>query len=363
MSTSIFYRVLRKYVIFCSKLYFKKVEVHGLENIPSTGPVIFAANHQNAFLDAILIHIGQPRTPHFLTRGDVFEKALPNFIMRSLNMHPIYRLRDGIKNVKRNETTFSECYEILESGRALGIFPEGNHNSKFFLRTVQRGCSRIVFDTEKRNSFKLGIKVIPVGIQYYGGQHSRSNVLIQFGEPIQNEDLLESPDERAFQFEFTKRLSESMANLILNFPESTYDEEIQKWISKRSADSPSLIDTFKQDQQLIAGAPANYTANNSNNSLKRTIMLPLAIYGGLNHLIIYPLFLLTMNKLVTDNDFLGSIKFGAAMIYFPLVYAFQTWALSGILGNWSGLYFVTLPLFGIICRDYISNRRTSLYVK
>ena len=362
MSTSIFYKVLRKYVSICSKLYFKKLEVHGLEHIPETGPVIFAANHQNAFLDAILIHIGQPRAPHFLTRGDVFEKPLPNLIMRSLNMRPIYRFRDGIKNIKRNESTFFECYQILESGRALGIFPEGNHDSKFYLRALQRGCSRILYDTESRNSFNLGIQVIPVGIQYYGGQHGRSKVLIQFGPPVVAKDLLETHDERTFQLAFTERLSNAMKGLILNFPKESYDDELGKWLAKRS-DLPHLKETFEKDQELIAGAAPMYENHMTSTRIKRWFMAPFALYGGLNHVIIYPLFVFMMNKLVSDRDFLGSVKFGVALVYFPVMYILQAWLLSGILGNWTGLYLVSLPLFGIIFRDYIAEQRTQIQSK
>lgn len=362
MSTSMFYRVLRAYVSSCAKFYFKKVEVHGLENIPETGPVIFAANHQNAFLDAILIHLGQPRAPHFLTRGDVFEKKLPNAILRSLNMRPIYRFRDGIKNVKRNEATFSECYEILESGRALGIFPEGNHASKFYLRTLQRGCSRILFDTEQRNNFNLRIQVIPVGIQYYGSQNSRARVLIQFGKPVPSEDLLVHRDEREFQQGFTQRLAKAMKDLILNLPEESYDTELQKWLAKRH-DLDSVKETFQNDLKLIEGHRPHFEKVDKKSRLKRMLLTPIAIYGGLNHLISYPLFVKLMDWLVSDKDFMGSIKFGASMVYFPAVYILQTWLLSTWLGPWTGLYFLSLPVSGLIFRDFIADRRTHIQPK
>lgn len=359
MSNSLFYTLLRRYVTFCSRFYFKKIEVHGLENIPSEGPVIFAANHQNAFLDAILIHIGQPRSPYFLTRGDVFNKALPNKILRSLNMRPIFRFRDGVSNVKRNKETFSECYRILETNRALGIFPEGNHDPKFRLRTLQKGTSRIVYDTEKRNGFKLRIQTVPVGIQYYGNQHSRADVLIQFGKPFSSHEFEHlNEDEKGFHVAYTNHLSEEMEKLILHLPEDDYDEVFDRWHNIR-ADKWPLMERFEEDLAIIQGKTGPTTAESSP-KLVTLLKWPFIIWGAINHAVSYPLYVWILNKLVSDKDFMGSIKFGLAMIYFPLVYILQTLALKNVLGNFTGLYFLSLPICGILLKDWLRPRRNKI---
>ena len=45
-------------------------------------------------------------------------------------MLPIYRKRDGVDTIEKNQKTFEDCYDILKNNGHLIIFPEGNHNSK-----------------------------------------------------------------------------------------------------------------------------------------------------------------------------------------------------------------------------------------
>ena len=51
------YRGVRLIVRGTLKLYFRKIKVEGLKHIPTTGPVLFTVNHQNAFLDALLLKL------------------------------------------------------------------------------------------------------------------------------------------------------------------------------------------------------------------------------------------------------------------------------------------------------------------
>ena len=53
-------------------IYFGRFEVNGRENIPKEDPFILAPNHQNAFLDAIMMGCYNDKPVHFLTRSDVF---------------------------------------------------------------------------------------------------------------------------------------------------------------------------------------------------------------------------------------------------------------------------------------------------
>ena len=53
--------ILRLYL----PVFFKRLEFRGLDNIPKDKPVIFAVNHQNAFLDGILVALKQRRPIFF----------------------------------------------------------------------------------------------------------------------------------------------------------------------------------------------------------------------------------------------------------------------------------------------------------
>ena len=93
--------------------YFKKILISGKENIPRNKAILFVANHQNALIDPLLIGATTPRELNFLTRADVFNKPLVKRLLSTVNMLPIYRIRDGITSLSRNEEVFEKCYLFI----------------------------------------------------------------------------------------------------------------------------------------------------------------------------------------------------------------------------------------------------------
>ena len=76
MIHKIYYFHLRFWVRLAIRLFYRKVEIQGEENLPMEGPVLLAPNHQNAFMDALLPATLCPRIIHFLVRADVFKSSL-----------------------------------------------------------------------------------------------------------------------------------------------------------------------------------------------------------------------------------------------------------------------------------------------
>ncbi len=50
MRPSLLYRWLKIYVRLAFAAYYRRYRVQNVQNVPVTGPVIFAINHQNAFM-------------------------------------------------------------------------------------------------------------------------------------------------------------------------------------------------------------------------------------------------------------------------------------------------------------------------
>jgi 1-acyl-sn-glycerol-3-phosphate acyltransferase len=88
-------------------------------------PLVLGCHHPNSFLDAILIGAQMKKRVHFLTRSDVFQNKFAAMVMRSVNMIPIYRIRDGKDNLSKNDVTFELCREIIKKGEHVLIFVEG----------------------------------------------------------------------------------------------------------------------------------------------------------------------------------------------------------------------------------------------
>jgi hypothetical protein len=66
-------------------LNFKRIEIHGLENIPR-GRVIFVGNHQNGLIDPLLIAAFNKRSTTFYTRASVFKNPIVSKILHYLGI-------------------------------------------------------------------------------------------------------------------------------------------------------------------------------------------------------------------------------------------------------------------------------------
>lgn len=166
------------------KLFFRKIKVAGLENYNSSVPTIFAANHNNAFLDAMVLHFILFENIYSLARGDVFKNSVSSYFLSLFHVLPIFRMSEGAENLHRNEKSFLMSVEVLSTNNALLIFPEGNCIQEKKLRPFKKGLARIAFMAESKNDFSLNLKVIPVGINYTHPDQFRGNLDVNFGKPI-----------------------------------------------------------------------------------------------------------------------------------------------------------------------------------
>ncbi len=188
MIHKVYYHSLRFVVRLAIKLFYRRIEIQGIENIPEEGPVLLAPNHQNAFIDALLPATLFPRTIHFLVRADVFKSNLARKFFNSIQMMPVYRQRDGVQNLAKNEETFRQCHEILRRGEVLLLFPEATHEGVRKLRPLSKGFTRILFGALEDGHEDLDIKVVPMGLNYSNYSDSQSRVLMSYGKPISVQD-------------------------------------------------------------------------------------------------------------------------------------------------------------------------------
>lgn len=145
-------------------------------------PLVLGCNHPNSFLDAILVGALMKKRVHFLTRGDVFKNKIAIAIMKSVNMIPIYRIRDGKDNLSKNDITFELCREIIKKGEDVLIFVEGFCNYQTTLQTpLKKGAPRLMIQGWKDG---IDVQLIPVWLQYNSFSAFPKTVDINFGTPF-----------------------------------------------------------------------------------------------------------------------------------------------------------------------------------
>ena len=88
------YTRLRKGVIVVARFFFRRLEVVGIENIPSDRGAILVAWHPNAIVDALIITSVFPYQVIFGGRHGLFRYPLLGRVMKAAGGVPIYRRQD-----------------------------------------------------------------------------------------------------------------------------------------------------------------------------------------------------------------------------------------------------------------------------
>ena len=106
---------------------FLSLQVIGRENVPKSGPVIFASNHVS-YLDPILVAVSLTRRLNFLAKEEIFKSLLVSWLMKKLQAFPVSRERVG-------SSTLRNALQLLIKGKGLLLFPEGTRgDGKSFLK-------------------------------------------------------------------------------------------------------------------------------------------------------------------------------------------------------------------------------------
>jgi len=236
-------------------IHYKKVIVIGRENLQNNFPKIIAPNHQNALMDAMAIVCSTSGQQVYLARADVFKKKFISSILYFLKILPVYRIRDGYENLKQNSEIFGKTIDVLKNNKPLVILPEGNHAGFRRLRQLKKGIFRIALQTEESENFTMGLKIIPVGLDYSDYHRFRSVLTVIYGEPIDVQDFrqvyLENP-QVAYNL-FRERLSTELKKYIVHIEsENDYEalDELREIVNGKHC-SERKNPKVKRDKKLI----------------------------------------------------------------------------------------------------------------
>jgi len=177
----LFYYLVAGLVRVTSWFMFTRIEVRGMERVSWGDPCIVSPNHQNAFLDALLMGVFAPVKLTFLSRASVFGTAF-DWVFDALHMQPIFRRRDGLDKVAQNKEIFADQRAHLKQGGSVVIFSETEHAHTYYLRPLSRGSARLALSTQAETDRK--VQLVPVGINYYHLRRPGFKVSIVVGEPI-----------------------------------------------------------------------------------------------------------------------------------------------------------------------------------
>ena len=108
---------------FISKLLSVKLDVHGIERLPATGPFLLLANHPTGITDGIAVYdaVKGPRPDMLFYANSDAHRACPGFID---NLIPVEWVA-GKRTRERTRVTLKMTEQAVTFGKPIMIFPAG----------------------------------------------------------------------------------------------------------------------------------------------------------------------------------------------------------------------------------------------
>lgn len=360
------------------RAYYRKFVVKGRKHIPKNGPVLFAASHQNALMDALAVIYAARRQIVFLARADIFRRNLISSLLRFLKILPVYRIRDGYSSLGQNQETFDQVFKILKHNRTVGLFPEGFHEGKKKLKPLRKGIARMAFQAEEKTDFSLGLQIVPVGLDYSDYFLPGSDLLVIFGEPIRVADYRDHYRENpsAAIIKLRDDLAAAMREIMIDIPDDDHYETIlsnamQKSVFelKKRGMRTTLYNRYMIIKELcnemssrgtfrgtFPSAPPLKVPHPASKFIKYSLLFllsPLFILGTLIN-IIPALIADHVSRGVKDPHLAVSVRFGAGFFLYILWHVMIAIAALVIIPELIAAVFAILlvPVSGIIALQY-----------
>ncbi len=375
------YRLIRRLSELLLRLFYRRVEVVGLEQIPTGGPVIVAANHQNGLVDPMFLLGMIPRRLTPIAKAPLFRHPLIGPFLRLAGAIPVHRRQDEGSDMARNREMFGAAIATLKQRGAVLIFPEGLSQAEPVLMPLRTGAARILLSTEADAEGDLGVRLLPVGLVFHHPGSFRTGwALALVGPPVPTDDSIRlyraSPEAAVRQL--TDRVTEALRRQIVEAQDrhtlrlvhvvtSLLREEsvvADADLAARAKRSQQVmraygylvsrepkrlealriqVEQYADDLDLVgmtgrqlaqtypAGVVWRYTIREG---VPLLLGLPLALWGIANHLIPYQLTGLIVRLLGPPPAAEATYKLSAGLVLFPLCWAGQGWTAWRLGGGW-----------------------------
>ena len=257
------YAFLRHYVDLALKLSYRSVRYVGLERIPKDGAVIYAPNHTNALMDALVILAMDRKPKVFAARSDIFRKPILAKIFTFTKILPMMRMRDGFDEVKKNRAVFEKAADVLCDKVPFCIFPEGTHQTKYSTLPLAKGIFRIALQAHALMP-DVPLYIVPVGLRYGSFFRFRSSARVQIGNPINIGEFIAEHGESTTQEHMNQMrdcLEKRMQESIYYIPN---DEDYDATYEICAAVVRKQEHHIKNDEEYgkLRGIDAHFAANN-----------------------------------------------------------------------------------------------------
>ena len=178
------YRLVRALVRVLVRVFYRRIDVIGLERVPERGPLIVVANHQNALVDPMLLLSTLPHRLVPIAKAPLFHSPLFGPLLRMTGAIPVHRRQDepdASADPNRNAEMFARATSALRGGRAILIFPEGVSQAEPRLMPLRTGAARLALGAELEEP----VTILPVGLVFdEPGTFRTGRAVVRVGSPL-----------------------------------------------------------------------------------------------------------------------------------------------------------------------------------
>jgi len=385
------YTILKFISRIAVNVYYRKIAIENIENLPQKGAILVVANHPNTLMDPIVTALLFNEQLHFLANASLFRKPVHNWIMtKLLNMIPIFRKQDlrNASDLNENKAIFQKCYEFLAKQGFILIFPEGTSFSERRLRPLKTGAARIALGGQDLTNIKIAI----VGLNYSDPVSFRSDLFINIGKTIYIKNFMETNEQKTNKaaLSLSQEIEKELKGLIIHTETPEEDQLIRILEYLYKTKKTSLKENFLETQHIIK-AWKEFEAQNpekselvaqnlrqfdtllTKNKLKidqlspnfrikvvdilYLLAFPLAALGAFFNYLPYKIPDWVAKKLTKDIEFHAPIRMLIGIVSFSFFYAF--WGIFFYFFILKSFYFVfflvILPLLGSISLRYTES--------
>ena len=385
------YRLVRALTRFLLRLFYKQIAVFGAERVPSTGPLIIAANHHNSIVDAMMLLTVVPRPLRTLANAPLFRHPLIAPFLRLVGALPVHRRQEAGDDPGRNAALFAATTEALRAGGAILVFPEGRTQPEPVLQTLRTGTARMLLAAENGGPMAARVTLLPVGLVFHQpGTFRSGRALVLIGPPVATEDLLAGGDAttgRAARV-LTDRLTDALKAQIveaddrhtlrlLELVEGIWrenaglappDETARVAWMRRAMHTyrslreraPDRVAAFRKELEAFdaelegSGLAAERLSRTysawgvarfaSSEGLSLLLGAPLALCGMALHVLPYRLTAAAVRLIPHTDEEEATDKIAAGLVLFPLAWLAEGWAVFALGGGRALILFLAALL-------------------
>jgi 1-acyl-sn-glycerol-3-phosphate acyltransferase len=353
-------------------LFYRRIEVVGAERIPSTGPLIVAANHHNSIVDAMVVLAVFPRPLRTLANAPLFRHPLIGPFLRLVGALPVQRRQESGDDPARNAALFAATTATLLAGGAVLVFPEGRTQPEPVLLALRTGTARMLLAAEDGAGRSAPVTLLPVGLVFQRpGTFRAGRALVLIGAPVPTADCVARAWAAPAQamHRLTNRLADALRGQIveaddrqvlrlLGLVEELWQEEfggVPREAAARVAWRQRALRTYRS---LLQGEPARIATLRGEleafrDELERTglsakgvsrtyapgivarvalregcallLGAPLAACGIAVHVVPYQLTAVVVRRLRRTDEEEATDKIAAGLVLYPMAWALEAW--------------------------------------